>query len=151
MNSYVYGTQPAILPRPSLRTWRFRSQRLIMSICSGATLTVPGASSVMARVVADASSDARSPSARTGISHYVLVPHTRDTRRHGIGDRPIACRISIHRPLAGGSQGRLQYHGTLVFDQSQDALLIAVTSSMRRIPYGGCRRFSPPCCLVILS
>jgi hypothetical protein len=89
---------------------------------SGATLAIPGAGSIVVRVVASASSiqELRRQQQEFRITCWCPTPATRDTSASAI-DSLLAGIQFMNLP--DGSQGRLQYRGTLVFDQSQDALL----------------------------
>jgi hypothetical protein len=89
---------------------------------SGATLTIPGAGNILARVVADASvmQEVRRQEQRFRITCWCPTPATRDASASAVDLLLVSLRFI---DLADGSQGRLQYHGTLAFDQSQDALL----------------------------
>lgn len=121
-SSYVYSTQTGDTPdlvaanlASSVRTdW-------VVNL-SGATLVIPGAGSVLARVVAKATvmQEVRRQEQGFRITCWCPTPATRDVSASTI-DLLLAGFQFIE--LADGSQGRLQYRGTLVFDQSQDALL----------------------------
>jgi hypothetical protein len=89
---------------------------------SGPTLMIPGASYVLARAVSGSSDmrEVRRQEQRFRITCWCPTPTTRDISASAI-DAMLASFQFI--ALSDGSQGRLQYHGTLVFDQSQDALL----------------------------
>jgi hypothetical protein len=89
---------------------------------SGATLTIPGASNVLARVVSGASimQEVRRQEQRFRITCWCPSPPTRDSSASAIDAMFASLRFI---DLSDGTQGRLQYNGTLVFDQSQDALL----------------------------
>lgn len=120
--SYVYLTQPGDTPdlvaanlATSVRTdW-------IVNL-AGATFAIPGAASVVARVVAEASAmqEVRRQEQSFRITCWCPTPSTRDASASAIDLLLVSFQFII---LADGSQGRIQYRGTLVFDQSQDALL----------------------------
>lgn len=89
---------------------------------SGAALTIPGASRLLARVVADAAAqkEVRRQTQTFRITCWCPTPTLRDTAAVAI-DHALADTTFIDLP--DGTQGRLIYAGTTVFDQSQDALL----------------------------
>ncbi len=121
-NSYVYGTRAGDTPETVAANLASSVASDWIVNVSGASVTVPGASSVMARVVADASvmHEVRRQEQGFRITCWCPTPATRDVTASAIDLSLVGFQFI---PLAGGSQGRLQYHGTLVFDQSQDALL----------------------------
>jgi hypothetical protein len=88
----------------------------------GATLTVRGAGSIMARVVADAAvmQEVRRQDQGFRITCWCPTPATRDASASAIDLLLVSFQFI---DLADGARGRLRYRGTLVFDQSQDALL----------------------------
>jgi hypothetical protein len=88
----------------------------------GSTLTLPGAGTVLARVVADAPAqqEARRQTQLFRITCWCPDPAVRDATAGAI-DHAMAQLQFI--TLADGTDGRLIYGGTAVFDQSQDALL----------------------------
>jgi hypothetical protein len=121
-SSYVYLTQPGDTPdlvAANLAT----SVRIDWIVnLSGATLAIPGATSVVARVVAETSTmqEVRRQEQSFRITCWCPTPATRDASASAIDLLLAGFQFII---LADGSQGRIQYHGTFVFDQSQDALL----------------------------
>lgn len=89
---------------------------------SGATIGIMGARCIRARVVADVTvmQELRRQEQGFRITCWCPTPITRDAAASAI-DVSLAGNSFIS--LADGSQGRLRYRGSLVFDQSQDALL----------------------------
>ncbi|MGC8474770.1 MAG: hypothetical protein ACP5NP_00310 [Acetobacteraceae bacterium] len=89
---------------------------------TGSTLTLPGAGVVLARVTADAPAqqEARRQTQVFRITCWCPTPAVRDATAGAI-DLAMAQIQFISLP--DGTEGRLIYGGTAVFDQSQDALL----------------------------
>jgi len=87
---------------------------------SGTTVTVPGAASIIARVVADGSSVTEWGRQRQSfrISSWCPDPMTRDTLCGAIGANFSAISFLT---LADGTSGRLRYRSTASFDDDQDA------------------------------
>jgi len=89
---------------------------------SGSTLSIPGAGSLRARVVADAfaQQEIRRQEQIFRVTCWCPTPATRDSTA-------IAIDLSLAQftflTFADASQGKLAYSGTTIFDQSQDALL----------------------------
>lgn len=120
--SYVYRTQAGDTPETvaaELAT-SARANRIVN--LTGAALTVPGAGHITARVVADVPvvRELRRQEQGFRITCWCPTPATRDASASAI-DLFLAGFQFIN--LADGTEGRLRYHGTLVFDQSQDASL----------------------------
>lgn len=93
-----------------------------MATLSGTTLTIPGAGELLARVAADAPAqqEARRQVQSFRVTCWCPTPQIRDATA-GAVDLAVAPLRFLD--LGDGSQGRLIYGGTTVFDQSQDALL----------------------------
>jgi hypothetical protein len=93
-----------------------------MAQVAGSTITLPGASEVLARVVADAPAqqEVRRQTQVFRVTCWCPTPQTRDAAAGAID---LAMAPLTFLGLADGSQGRVIYAGTTVFDQSQDALL----------------------------
>jgi len=93
-----------------------------MALVSGSTVTIPGAGEILARVVADAPAqqEARRQAQIFRVTCWCPTPETRDAAAGAID---LAMSQIAFLGLADGSQGRVIYAGTTVFDQSQDALL----------------------------
>jgi uncharacterized protein YaiE (UPF0345 family) len=121
-NCYVYGTRTGDTPEIVAANLANSARADWIVSLSGATLAIPGASSLLARVVAAASvmQELRRQEQGFRITCWCPTPATRDAAASAIDLSLVAFQFI---DLADGSQGRLQYHGTLVFDQSQDALL----------------------------
>lgn len=120
--SYVYHAQAGDTPETVAANLATAVRTDWIVNLSGATLTIPGAASVSARVVASASllQEVRRQEQGFRITCWCPTPATRDTTAAAIDLLLVGFQFI---DLADGSQGRLQYRGTLVFDQSQDALL----------------------------
>ncbi len=97
-----------------------RTQRI--ALVNGATVTVPGAGLLVARVVADQPvlHWTRSQLQQFRISCWCPDPGSRDSAAAAI-DTALSSVTFIG--LSDGSAGRLRYVGTTEFDQSQDAAL----------------------------
>ncbi|MBV8613721.1 MAG: hypothetical protein JOY66_08095 [Acetobacteraceae bacterium] len=120
--TYAYRTQLGDTPAAvaaNLAT-QVRADQIVL--LSGAMLTVPGAGRLLARVVADASArmEIRRQVQTFRVTCWCPTPANRDTTAVAI-DQALAGMPFID--LSDGTQGRLTYAGTTVFDQSQDALL----------------------------
>lgn len=89
---------------------------------SGARLLIPGASRMVARVVTDANATRviRRQERAFRITCWCPSPAMRDVTASAV-DAVLGDLRFI--PMDDGSQGHIRYDGTLVFDQSQDALL----------------------------
>ncbi len=120
--TYAYRTQLGDTPASVAANLAAQVRADQITLLSGATMTVPGAGRLLARIVADslAQKEVRRQSQTFRVTCWCPTPATRD-----------AAAITIDQALAGtpfiglsdGTQGRLAYAGTVVFDQSQDALL----------------------------
>ncbi len=112
-----------------------------LAFYSGATLTVPGAASLAARVVAKASVIQSMRRERRDIQIICWCPNAtmRDTLAKALD---LALSAQSFRSLADGTAAKLRYKETKVFDQSQSASLFrrdliykceySVTRSMSR-------------------
>jgi len=89
---------------------------------AGATLTLPGASSIIARVVADSPTarEVRRQNRDVRISCWCPTPALRDNVASMI-DVALASRVFFALP--DSSQAHIAYKNTTVFDQSQNAAL----------------------------
>jgi hypothetical protein len=87
---------------------------------SGATVTVPGLASIIARVVADGTSLTEWSRQRQGfrISAWCPDPATRDVLCSAIGS---AFSSIAFLTLSDGTGGRIRYRSTASFDDDQDA------------------------------
>lgn len=120
--AYAYRTQAGdnlALVAANLATL-VRANRI--ALVSGATVMVPGAGEVLARVVADAPAqqEVRRQTQAFRVTCWCPTPQIRDAAAGAID---LAMAPLTFLDLADGSQGRVIYAGTMVFDQSQDALL----------------------------
>ncbi len=120
--SYVYRIQTG--DTPTLVAAALAAQimgQMIVQI-SGSTITIPGVGDLVVRVVADATGqqEIRRQRQHFRITSWCPSPVLRDTTAIAI-DQALAQLRFI--PLADGSDGRITYFGTSVFDQSEDALL----------------------------
>jgi hypothetical protein len=120
--SYVYCSQASDTPSTVAANLATSIRADWIVNMSGAVLTIPGAGTVLARVVASASvmQEARRQKQEFRITCWCPTPATRDVSASAVDLLLAGCQFI---DLADGSQGRVQYRGTLVFDQSQDALL----------------------------
>jgi hypothetical protein len=86
------------------------------------TLTIPGASNVVARVVADSpiAREVRRQSHDVRITCWCPTPWLRDSAASAI-DNAMANRVFLALP--DSSQAHIAYKNTAVFDQSQNAAL----------------------------
>ncbi len=89
---------------------------------SGAELTVPGASVVLARVVSDKISliEVRRQEREASITCWCATPALRDAAAEAID---VALAAFKFLPLPEGSSFRARYHDTVICDQSQNASL----------------------------
>jgi hypothetical protein len=120
--SYVYRTQTGDTPEivaAQLAT-SARADRIVN--LAGAVLTVPGAGRITARVVADMPvvQELRRQEQGFRIACWCPTPATRDASASAID---LCLAGSQFIGLADGTEGRLRYHGSLVFDQSENVLL----------------------------
>lgn len=97
-----------------------RARQIVL--LAGSTLTIPGASNIIARVVADAPAlrEVRRQSHDIRISCWCPTPAMRDSVA-GAVDGALATVNFIRLPDT--SFGRIEYKNTAVFDQSQSAIL----------------------------
>ncbi len=89
---------------------------------SGTTVSVPGVTSLVARVVADAATLTEWSRQEQGfrVSVWCPSPASRDVICSAIGS---AFAATSFLPLADGTGGRLRYQGTASIDDAQDAQL----------------------------
>jgi hypothetical protein len=120
--TYAYRTQPGDTPASVAANLagQVRVDHIVQ--LSAATVTIPSAGRLLARVVADAPAqkEVRRQVQTFRITCWCPTPATRDASAVAI-DQALADMAFIDLPDA--TQGRLVYAGTTVFDQSQDALL----------------------------
>ena len=120
--TFVYRTVAGDTPRTVAANLAvFIRARQVVQL-SGATLTIPGASNVVARVVADSSvaQEVRRQSHDVRITCWCPTPSLRDSAVAAI-DSALASRVFIALP--DSSQAHIAYKNTTVFDQSQNASL----------------------------
>lgn len=120
--TYAYRTQAGDTPASVAANLAAQIRADYVVQLSAATVTVPAAGRLLARVVADAPAqkEVRRQVQTFRITCWCPTPATRDASAVAI-DQALAETAFIDLPDA--SQGRLIYAGTTVFDQSQDALL----------------------------
>lgn len=120
--TYAYRTQAGDTPASVAANLATQARANTIVQLSLATLTIPGAGQLAARVVADAqaSQEVRRQSQTFRVTSWCPTPATRDAAAIAI-DQSFAALTFL--TLADRTEARIQYAGTLVFDQSQDALL----------------------------
>ena len=120
--SYVYRIQSGDTPASVAANLAVLARANWIVQLSGTTLTVAGAGTILGRVVADVSvlQEIKRQEQNFRITCWCPTPGTRDTTAAAI-DQSLAALRFIAMP--DGTQARLLYCGTVVFDQSQDALL----------------------------
>ncbi|MGH3669093.1 MAG: hypothetical protein ACRDSH_00435 [Pseudonocardiaceae bacterium] len=120
--SYVYRTKSADTAASVAANLAVlaRADRIVQ--LAGTTLKIPGVGDLTARVVKDApaSKEVRRQAQTFRITCWCPSPASRDSAAAAI-DQLLAGVTFINLP--DGTQGRLIYFGTSVFDQSQDTLL----------------------------
>lgn len=120
--SYAYRIQGGDTPAAVASNLAVLVRSNQIALLSGTTVTIPGAGNLLARVVADApvQREVRRQAQTFRVSCWCPTPSTRDVVATAI-DQAMAVLTFID--LADGTQGRLTYSGTTVFDRAQDALL----------------------------
>ncbi|MEO8716069.1 MAG: hypothetical protein ABI369_13750 [Acetobacteraceae bacterium] len=120
--TYPYRTQPGDTPAAVAANLAALARVDQIVQLSAATLTIPSASRLLSRVVADAPAqkEVRRQTQTFRVTCWCPTPGTRDAAAVAI-DQALAEVAFIDLP--DGTQGHLTYAGTTVFDQSQDALL----------------------------
>jgi len=120
--SYVYRTQTGDTPETIAAQLATSARANQIVNLMGSVLTFPGAGQITARVVADVTviQEIRRQEQGFRVTCWCPTPATRDASASAI-DLYLAGFQFIR--LVDGTEGRLHYRGTLVFDQSQDALL----------------------------
>ena len=118
--AYVHRTAVGDTPElvASILASYIRSRR--PATVQGATITVPGAGSLIARVVADQTTQTETRRQIQGIriSFWCPSPTQRDEIT-ALVDQALSCHPFIELPDA--TSGRLRHAGNAVFDQSQNA------------------------------
>jgi hypothetical protein len=120
--SYAYRTQAGDNPALVAANLAVLARATAIVQLSGSTLSIPGVGGLIARVVADGSAqqELRRQEQDFRITCWCPSPTYRDAAASAI-DLVFAQLIFINLP--DGSMGKLTYAGTVVFDQSQNALL----------------------------
>jgi hypothetical protein len=120
--SYAYRTRPGDTPALVAANLSVMIRENTIVHLTQSTLTVPGAGDLLARVVADAIAqcETRRQEQHFRVTCWCPTPMTRDAAATAI-DQALSGRRFIDLP--DGTSGRLNYVGTTVFDQSQNARL----------------------------
>jgi hypothetical protein len=120
--SYVYRPQEGDTPELVAASLAAMARDAAIVQLHDATLTIPGAGKLCARVVTDAAvqCEVRRQQQTFRISCWCATPSARDATAAAI-DQAFASMTFI--ALIDGSQAHLRYSGTEEFDQSQDARL----------------------------
>jgi hypothetical protein len=120
--SYAYRTQAGDTPASVAANIAVLARATRIVPLFGTSITLTGAGELRARVVADApvQKEVRRQEQVFQVTCWCPTPATRDTAAAAI-DQALAALSFID--LDDGTQGRLLYSGTTVFDQSEDALL----------------------------
>ena len=120
--SYVYRTTSGDTPASVAANIASLLRPLWIVHQAGATLSLPGAGSVLARVAADATAtrEVRRQERDFRVAFWCPSPATRDTTAMAV-DQNLAGVTFLDLP--DQTKGRLTYVGTSVFDQSQSAML----------------------------
>jgi hypothetical protein len=120
--SYVYRTRPVDTPQIVAANIAalIRADRIVT--LSGASIDIPGAGTIVARSVAETPvmQEVRRQQQRFRVTCWCPSPASRDSAASAV-DLQMSLYPFIQ--LQDGTQGRMVYFGSLVFDQSQDALL----------------------------
>lgn len=120
--SYVYCTTATDTPEIIAANLGADIRTDCLVNTSGSELTFPGASSVIARVVAEAAAiqEVRRQEQEFRVTVWCPDPVSRDASAAAIDLSLAGCSFIA---LQDGTQARVRYLGSLVLDQSQDALL----------------------------
>jgi hypothetical protein len=120
--SYAYRTQTADTPALVAANLRELARDHSIIQLSGCTITIAGAGDLVARVMADVrvQQEVRRQRQVFRVICWCPTPASRDNTSTAIDQALSQLRFIA---LQDGSQGRLIYDGTTVFDQSQDANL----------------------------
>jgi hypothetical protein len=119
---YVYRPQPHDTPQLVAANLAVQIRKDFIALLAGASIGVPGAQHLDARVAPDgiAMQEARRQQREIRVIAWCPTPSLRDVTS-SIVDTFLAARSFVL--LDDGTVARLTYHGTQVFDQSQNALL----------------------------
>lgn len=120
--TYVYRTQANDTPESVAANLASLVRADRIALLTNASVAIPGAAQLEARTVADGGAlmEVRRQEQHFRLTAWCPDPATRDATASAI-DADFATRPFIDLP--DGTQGRLLYAGTAVFDQSQDAAL----------------------------
>jgi hypothetical protein len=120
--SYAYRTQTGDTPELVAANLAAMARDRSIVRLSWSTLTIAGAGSLLARVVADApvQQEVRRQEQDFRATCWCPTPASRDSAAAAIDGALSSIRFLA---LPDGTQGRLIYAGTTVFDQSQNASL----------------------------
>ncbi|MDR3525383.1 MAG: hypothetical protein P4L66_14930 [Acetobacteraceae bacterium] len=120
--AFVHRTQTGDSPEGVAATLAAYIRTTRIAHVTGASIAIPGAGSVIGRVVADqsAQTETRRQLQTIRLSCWCPNPTTRDSAASAIDQ---ALSLVHYLTLPDGTAARLQEAGTLVFDQSQNANL----------------------------
>jgi hypothetical protein len=143
--SYAYRTQVGDTPALVAANLAVLARANAIVQLSGSTLTIPGVADLMARVVADGSTqqEIRRQERIFRVTCWCPTPTSRDATAIAID---LALAQAIFITLTDGTMGKVTYAGTTVFDQSQDALLYR-RDLLYQIEYPTIVNTSPPAML----
>ncbi len=118
----VHRTQAGDTPELVAAALAAHISTVRMALASGATVTIPGARLVIGRVVADQPMirETRRQEQNFRLTFWCPDPAMRDAAAGAVDAALSAIRFL---DLADGTQGRLIFRASLVFDQSQNARL----------------------------
>jgi hypothetical protein len=121
-SAFVHRTQSGDTPAGVAATLAAYISTTRIALANGATVTIPGAGSIIGRVVADQSAQAetRRQMQTVRLSCWCPTPALRDAATSVID---LALSQTTFLALPDGTSARLRGGGTLVFDQSQNANL----------------------------
>ena len=121
-SAFVHRTQSGDTPEGVAATLAAYIRTTRIAQVSGASVAIPGAGSVIGRVVADQSAQAetRRQTQALRLTCWCPTPALRDTAASAID---LALSQTNFLALPDGASARLRGDGTLVFDQSQNANL----------------------------
>lgn len=120
--TYVYAVTASDSPASVAANLGALARASTIVILSSSTLSIPGAWSLKARVVAQgqATSQIRRQTQSIRVTCWCPSPAIRDTTAIVID---LAFAQASFLSLPDGTQARMTYDGTIILDQSQDALL----------------------------
>ena len=143
--SYAYRIQTGDTPELVAANLAAMARDNSVVQLSGSIVTIAGAGSLEARIVADAPAkqEVRRQEQDFRISCWCPTPASRDAAAAAIDQSLSSIRFLA---LPDGTQGRLVYSGTTVFDQSQNASLYR-RDLMYSVEYATIRSASQPAML----